>query len=171
MVENSNGPLTPQGSNGCRALPRGPCPSDCPRGTTRSEWDLYTWRARMQSGPAVLAPGPRLRRERSPDLRARPGDWPRPSAAPVPQLRRWRGPSRPGPAHAPETCGWCWPRARQYPTCGLTDTARGPGLRAGWPLLTWADPVRRPAQLPRPAARSTNLTRAAVRPCPGTGLH
>jgi hypothetical protein len=37
----------------------------------------------------------------------------------------------PGPAHAPETCGWCWPRARQYPTCGPTDTARGPGSRIG----------------------------------------
>ena len=36
---------------------------------------------------AVLAPGPRLRRARSPGLRARPGDWPRPSAAPGPQLR------------------------------------------------------------------------------------
>jgi hypothetical protein len=28
--------------------------------------------------------------------------------------------------------GWCWLRARQYPTCGLTDTACGQGSRVDW---------------------------------------
>ncbi len=48
---------------------------------------------------------------------------PRPSPAPGPRLRRKRSPSHPAPASASESCGWCWQRALQYPTCGLTDAA------------------------------------------------
>jgi hypothetical protein len=65
---------------------------------------------------------------------------PRPSSAPGPRLRRKCSPSHLGPARAPESCGWCWPRAGQFPTCSLTDTACGPGSRVDW----------RPADLSRP---------------------
>ncbi len=55
----------------------------------------------------------------------------RPSAAASPRVRRQRSPSRPGLARALASCGWCWPRARQYHTCGLTDSARGPNSGDG----------------------------------------
>ncbi len=80
-----------------------------------------------------------------------------------PRIRRRRSPSLPGPARAPESCGWCWPWARQYPTCGLADTACGPGSRVDCRPADMSRPGQPPAQLPRPEARAANLTRVAVR--------
>ncbi len=37
--------------------------------------------------------------------------------------------TRPRPS-ASESCGWCWPLARQYPTCGLTEAAAARTLGA-----------------------------------------
>ena len=51
-----------------------------------------------------------------------------------------------GPAGAPVTCGWCWLRARQYPTCGRTEAARGPDSRALPAYSAGAAPGSRPEQ-------------------------
>jgi hypothetical protein len=77
-----------------------------------------------------------------------------------------------GPGPRVRHCRRWWPMARQYPTCGLTDTARGPGLKGRLALAGWDRPVALPGPShrgPCPAARSSNLTRAEVRPCPGAG--
>ncbi len=91
-----------------------------------------------------------------------PAAWPRPSSAAGPRLRWKHSPGRPAPGPARPSPAWCWPRARQYPTCGLTDTARGPGSREDWhPAdLIRTGPSTGPAW---PVARAANLTRVRVR--------
>jgi hypothetical protein len=127
---------------------------------------------------------------------ARPGP-PAPGAGSAGPRRPARGPGegvvrvvRARPL-APGCCDWCWPRARQYPACGVTESARGSGPRPSRPRarqypscrltdtarvpgqgqagspLTRTGPDRRPTRLPRTRPASILDPRGS----PGAGPH